>query len=57
MVRAQFPFDKGIKSSRKASHTKIVSLTQQLDKDKSILDLVAQSKKQQFLQTTYYKKI
>jgi hypothetical protein len=39
--------------SKKVSHTKIVSLTQQLDKDKSILDLVAQSKKQQFLQTTY----
>ena len=40
--------------NRKVSHTKIVSLTQQLDKDKSILDLVARSKKWQFLQTTLY---
>jgi len=40
--------------NRKVSHAKIISLTQQLDKDKSILDLVTQSKKQQFLQTTYY---
>ncbi len=44
-----------MKSNRKVSHTKIISLTQQLDKGKSILDLVAQSKKQQFLQTTYIK--
>jgi hypothetical protein len=54
MVRAPFSFYKGTKENRKVSHTKIISLTQQLDKDKSILDLVARSKKWQFLQTTYY---
>ena len=47
-------FTREQKSNRKVSHTKIISLTQQLDKDKSILDLVARSKKWQFLQTTYY---
>jgi hypothetical protein len=46
MVRAQFPFDKGIKRAiEKLVTQKSISLTQQLDKDKSILGLVAQSKK------------
>ena len=48
-------FTREQKSTRKVSHAKIISLTQQLDKDKSILDLVTQSKKQQFSQTTYIK--
>ena len=57
MVRAPFSFfTREQKSNRKVSHAKIISLTQQLDKDKSILDLVTQSKKQQFSQTTYYVK-
>ena len=44
MVRAQSLFKREHRANRKVSHAKIISLTQWLEKDKPIFDLITQLK-------------